>query len=128
MVVPGIEPGPPDLYPRTLTTRQQRRSLLGYSAVYSVHESTQELSSHLQRLGFLLDCFSTLKMEAMFLRSPIIHGLHGAVSQKMATFSSLKHPQIRKKLIFTLRCPRIKSYTRKMYVILFLIFSMGTIL
>jgi hypothetical protein len=24
--VPGIEPGPPDLWPRTLTTRQQRRS------------------------------------------------------------------------------------------------------
>jgi hypothetical protein len=26
LVVPGIEPGPPDLYPRTLTTRPQRRS------------------------------------------------------------------------------------------------------
>jgi hypothetical protein len=26
MVVPGIEPGPPDLQPRTLTTRPQRRS------------------------------------------------------------------------------------------------------
>jgi hypothetical protein len=26
--VPGIEPGPPDLQPRTLTTRPQRRSLL----------------------------------------------------------------------------------------------------
>jgi hypothetical protein len=25
-VVPGIEPGPPDLWPRTLTTRPQRRS------------------------------------------------------------------------------------------------------
>jgi hypothetical protein len=25
-VVPGIEPGPPDLQPRTLTTRPQRRS------------------------------------------------------------------------------------------------------
>jgi hypothetical protein len=27
LVVPGIELGPPDLYPRTLTTRPQRRSL-----------------------------------------------------------------------------------------------------
>jgi hypothetical protein len=27
-VVPGIEPGPPDLQPRTLTTRPQRRSQL----------------------------------------------------------------------------------------------------
>jgi hypothetical protein len=26
--VPGIEPGPPDLLPRTLTTRPQRRSLI----------------------------------------------------------------------------------------------------
>jgi hypothetical protein len=26
LLVPGIEPGPPDLYPRTLTTRPQRRS------------------------------------------------------------------------------------------------------
>jgi hypothetical protein len=26
-VVPGIEPGPPDLYPRTLATRPQRRFL-----------------------------------------------------------------------------------------------------
>jgi hypothetical protein len=26
LVVPGIEPGPPDLWPRTLTTRPQRRS------------------------------------------------------------------------------------------------------
>jgi hypothetical protein len=26
LVVPGMEPGPPDLYPRTLTTRPQRRS------------------------------------------------------------------------------------------------------
>jgi hypothetical protein len=26
LVVPGIEPGPPDLQPRTLTTRPQRRS------------------------------------------------------------------------------------------------------
>jgi hypothetical protein len=26
LVVPGIEPGPPDLYPRTLTTRPQTRS------------------------------------------------------------------------------------------------------
>jgi hypothetical protein len=25
LVVPGIEPGPPDLLPRTLTTRPQRR-------------------------------------------------------------------------------------------------------
>jgi hypothetical protein len=28
LVVPGIEPGPPDLLPRTLTTRPQRRSCL----------------------------------------------------------------------------------------------------
>jgi hypothetical protein len=28
LVVPGIEPGPPDLQPRTLTTRLQRRLLL----------------------------------------------------------------------------------------------------
>jgi hypothetical protein len=28
LVVPGIEPGPPDLYPRTLTTRPQRRSVI----------------------------------------------------------------------------------------------------
>jgi hypothetical protein len=28
LAVPGIEPGPPDLYPRTLTTIQQRRSML----------------------------------------------------------------------------------------------------
>jgi hypothetical protein len=27
LVVPGIEPGPPDLYPRTLATRPQRRSV-----------------------------------------------------------------------------------------------------
>jgi hypothetical protein len=26
LVVPGIEPGPPDLQPRTLTTRPRRRS------------------------------------------------------------------------------------------------------
>jgi hypothetical protein len=26
LVVPGIEPGPPDVQPRTLTTRPQRRS------------------------------------------------------------------------------------------------------
>jgi hypothetical protein len=26
--VPGIEPGPPDLEPRTLTTRPQRRSVI----------------------------------------------------------------------------------------------------
>jgi hypothetical protein len=30
LVVPGIEPGPPDLQPRTLTTRSQRRSLYNY--------------------------------------------------------------------------------------------------
>jgi hypothetical protein len=28
LVVPGMEPGPPDLKPRTLTTRPQRRSAL----------------------------------------------------------------------------------------------------
>jgi hypothetical protein len=31
LVVPGIEPGSPDLYPRTLTTRPQRRSLSIYT-------------------------------------------------------------------------------------------------
>jgi hypothetical protein len=31
LVVPGIEPGPPDLLPRTLTTRPQRRSWISYS-------------------------------------------------------------------------------------------------
>jgi hypothetical protein len=29
LLVPGIEPGPPNLQPRTLTTRPQRRSLFG---------------------------------------------------------------------------------------------------
>jgi hypothetical protein len=35
LVVPGIEPGPPDLQPRTLTTRRQRRS----PYVHNVHIS-----------------------------------------------------------------------------------------
>jgi hypothetical protein len=35
LVVPGIEPGPPDLLPRTLTTRPQRRSICTFITVYS---------------------------------------------------------------------------------------------
>jgi hypothetical protein len=35
LVVPGIEPGPPDLWPRILTTRPQRRSYIHHSI--SIH-------------------------------------------------------------------------------------------
>jgi hypothetical protein len=35
LVVPGIEPGPPDLKPRTLTTRPQRRSYVFKSEQFS---------------------------------------------------------------------------------------------
>jgi hypothetical protein len=31
LVEPGIEPGPPDPYPRTLTTRPQRLSLFSFT-------------------------------------------------------------------------------------------------
>jgi hypothetical protein len=37
--VPGIEPRPPDLQPRTLTTRPQRRSEIRYDAFKKMHNS-----------------------------------------------------------------------------------------
>jgi hypothetical protein len=38
LVVLGIEPGPPDLYPRTLTTRPQRRSPTEITSIYLLEQ------------------------------------------------------------------------------------------
>jgi hypothetical protein len=42
LVVPGIEPGPPDLYSRTLTTRPQRRSTFFYITYINSVRTSQE--------------------------------------------------------------------------------------
>jgi hypothetical protein len=34
LVVPGIEPRPPDLYPRTLTTKPQKKASLNNISIY----------------------------------------------------------------------------------------------
>jgi hypothetical protein len=63
--------------------------LLGYSAVQSVCEPTFRRNILLNRLlhaGFLLDWFSTVKMEVILPpKRRFTYVLHGAASQKMAT-------------------------------------------
>jgi hypothetical protein len=52
--VPGIEPGPPDLWPRTLTTRPQRRSLNASTSlnIKTTHDRTSVISEPVIARGY----------------------------------------------------------------------------
>jgi hypothetical protein len=61
LVVPGIEPGPPDLLPRTLTTRPQRRSL----STVSLNNSACS-SRVIRGQVFLLHCNTNTNLRLSF--------------------------------------------------------------